>query len=124
MAMVWDLLHEEQLYLIHLKETSRSTPDLPRFCSVRIKPIPEQPDVCSSDFLGNISPFPPGASKASPYLPTQVNDVGVWVVEGQQDPVAGVHLVKGYWLLHVFLEIKMPGMLIKTGKASVHRGRV
>lgn len=117
-------MHEEQLYLIHLKETSRSAPDLPRFCSVRIKPIPEQPDVCSSDFLGNISPFPPGASKASPYLPTQVNDVGVWVVEGQQDPVAGVHLVKGYWLLHVFLKIKMPGMLIKTGKASVHRGRV
>lgn len=70
-------------------------------------------------FLGNT-----GDSKASPYLPTQVNDVGVWVVEGQQDPVAGVHLVKGYWLLHVFLEIRMHGMLIKTGKPSVHGGRV
>lgn len=44
--------------------------------------------------------------KASFYLATQVNDVGIWIVERQQDPIAGVHLMKGYWLLHVFLETK------------------
>lgn len=100
---------------------------LPRSCSEDQTHSRTAWSLCSpTDILGNISqaPLPPGASKASPYLPTQVNDVGVWVIEGQQDPVAGVHLMKGYWLLHVFLEIKMPGILIKTGKVSVHREKV
>lgn len=60
--------------------------------------------------------------KGPPYLATQVDNVGVRVVEGQQDPVAGVHLVEGYWLLHVFLEMKkkINLLLMKNGTTRVH----
>lgn len=38
------------------------------------------------------------------YLPTNVNNVGVWVIEGQKHSVAGVHLINSYGLVHVLLE--------------------
>lgn len=38
------------------------------------------------------------------HLSTQVDYVGVGVIEGQQDSVTGVHLLNTYWLIHVFLE--------------------
>lgn len=38
------------------------------------------------------------------YLPTQVDHVGVGVVEGQQHSVTGVNVLHGYGLLHVLLQ--------------------
>lgn len=38
------------------------------------------------------------------YLSTQVNDVGVRVIEGQQNAVAGVHLLDTYRFIHAVLE--------------------
>lgn len=38
------------------------------------------------------------------HLSTEVNNTGVWIIEGQQHPIARVHLVDGHRLLHVFLE--------------------
>lgn len=40
------------------------------------------------------------------YLPTEVNNIGVWVIEGQEHSVAGVHLINSHGLLHVLLKIK------------------
>lgn len=37
------------------------------------------------------------------HLPTEVHDVGVWVVEGQEHSVAGVHLIYSHGLLHIIL---------------------
>lgn len=37
------------------------------------------------------------------YLPAEVDDAGIGVVEGQQDPVARVHLLQGNGLLKVIL---------------------
>lgn len=37
------------------------------------------------------------------YLPTEVDNAGIGVVEGQQDPVARVHLLQGNGLLKVIL---------------------
>lgn len=38
------------------------------------------------------------------YLSTQVNYVGVGVIEGQQDSITGVHLLNTYWFIHAILE--------------------
>lgn len=38
------------------------------------------------------------------HLSTQVDYVGVGVIEGQQNSITGVHLLNTYWLIHVFLE--------------------
>lgn len=38
------------------------------------------------------------------YLSTQVNYVGVRVIEGQQDSITGVHLLNTYWFIHAILE--------------------
>lgn len=40
------------------------------------------------------------------YFSTKVNNVGVWVIEGQEHSIAGVHLINSHGLLHVLLEIK------------------
>lgn len=38
------------------------------------------------------------------HLSTQVDYVGVGVIEGQQNSITGVHLLNTYWLIHVVLE--------------------
>lgn len=43
------------------------------------------------------------------YLPTEVDNAGVGVVEGQQDPVARVHLLQGDGLLEVLLRGRSRG---------------
>lgn len=37
-------------------------------------------------------------------LPTKVNHIGVWIVEGQEDSVAGVHLMNRNGLIHTLLK--------------------
>lgn len=44
--------------------------------------------------------------KKEVHLPTEVNNVGVCVIEGQKHSIAGVHLIDSHWLLHVLLENK------------------
>lgn len=43
---------------------------------------------------------------AAAYLSTKVNNVGVWIIEGQENSIAGVHLINSHGLLHVLLESK------------------
>lgn len=48
-------------------------------------------------------------TSAAAHLSTQVDDVGVGVVERQQDAVAGVHLLDANRLVHVVLEAQNKG---------------
>lgn len=43
------------------------------------------------------------------YLPAEVDDAGIGVVEGQQDPIARVHLLQGNGLLKVILRGRSSG---------------
>lgn len=49
------------------------------------------------------------SSEEAAHLPAQVHYVGVGVVEGQQNAVAGVHLLNAYGFIHVVLERQKTG---------------
>lgn len=40
------------------------------------------------------------------YLPTEENNIGVWIIEWQEHSIAGVHLTNSHCLLHVLLRKK------------------
>lgn len=56
------------------------------------------------------------------HLSTQVDNAGIGVIEGQQNSVAGIHLLNTYRLIHVFLETQNSGFaaILKCGKPELY----
>lgn len=51
-------------------------------------------------FLGLSAPV---CCPTKPHLATDIDHTGVWVIEGQQGPIAGIQLLQGHRLLKVVL---------------------